>query len=90
MDCETPKMKSNQFSEAKEVESGRIPSILKLAAAIRDAFKNMSRMRRKDAWDAITTSRGKQEITGLINNPDRPLSRFSLLKSFKEWDENRS
>ena len=79
-----------QFSESKKTESGRIPAIVKLAAAIRDAFKGMSRMRRKDAWEAITTQKGKQEIAGLINNPDRPLSRFTLLKSFKEWEENHS
>jgi hypothetical protein len=74
----------HQFSEAKQ-ESGRIPAILKLAAAIQDAFKALSRQRRKDAWDAINSPKGKAEIAGLMNNPDRSLSRFSLLKSFREW-----
>ena len=80
---------SYQFSEANDTESGRIPAITKLAAAIRDAFKKMSRMRRKEAWDAISSDRGKREIVGLINNPDRPLSRFTLLKSFKEWQDDQ-
>ena len=80
----------HQFFEAKgNPESGRIPAIISLAKAIQSAFKGMSRKRRKDAWNAINSEKGKKEIADLMNNPDRQISRFTLLKSFKEWQENQ-
>lgn len=75
-------MKFEQFLEAKG-ESGQTKAIIDIIKAIQSAFKKLTRTRRKEAWDSISSKKGKKEISILVNNPDRPLARFRKLRGKK-------
>ncbi len=83
-----------QFLEDKKYISGETQAIVRIVRAIRDAFQDLSRMRRKSAWKAVCSDKGKQEIALLINNPNRSLARLRHLRTvredFNQWMESNS
>jgi hypothetical protein len=58
-----------------------------MASVLRDVFKKYVRSTRKQAWDAITSKKGQEEMDKLLTQPSRPISRFRAL-NFREWLKN--
>jgi len=62
---------------------------MEMITALRDVFKRYTRGSRAAAWKSLSSSSGKQEVAKVLNNTNRPLSRFRNL-SFREWLSNES
>ena len=56
-----------------------------LLQAIQSIFKKSTRGARERAWNSLTSSKGRSEMGKMINNPERSLSLYRDLVSFKEW-----
>lgn len=62
-------------------------AISALFAGIQGVFKKYDRVARKRAWDAVISSRGKEQISKIMNSPSYQLTGLAKLASFKEWLE---
>jgi hypothetical protein len=67
--------------------SNKNQGIMTMARALQGVFKQLTWKNREYAWKAVTTGQGKDEVKKLINNPERSLSPFGNLHSFREWME---
>lgn len=56
-----------------------------LLKSIQSVFQRTSRGAREKAWERITSSKGKEDVKSLIANPNRNISLFRSLITFKEW-----
>ncbi len=58
-----------------------------LFRGIQNTFQNYSRPARKQAWDAVVSSKGKKQIDNIINSPTYKIVGIPKLLKFKEWIE---
>jgi RNA polymerase-binding transcription factor DksA len=61
-------------------------AVVDIAKALRGVFKKHTVSNRRDAWEAISNSRGKKEVEKLLRNPNRNINTFKQL-AFREWLE---
>lgn len=68
------------FVETKNENSTRkIPAVEDMAKALVKVFAKYSRHTREDAWEQLTSVKGKKEVDKLLINPSRSLAQIRKL-----------
>lgn len=63
--------------------------VLNLLKCLQSNFQNSTSARQR-AWDKLTSTRGKESVQKLINNPKITLNHFGNFLTFKEWLSNET
>ena len=59
-----------------------------MVRGLQSVFKKYSRSARRRGWNALTSTKGKRQISKLIDSPSRPVVGITRLLRFKEWLED--
>lgn len=61
------------------------PALERIFGCLQSAFKQYGRSARKRAWDSLQSSKGKEQVQKLLNNPSYQVVGIPGLVRFKEW-----
>ena len=69
-------------------KSSQKEAIADMMEKLAGVFKKYTRESRRKAWDKLTSSKGKREVSKILTDPYRPLNQFrKLALTFREWME---
>jgi hypothetical protein len=60
-------------------------ALASLFSCVQSTFKRYDRSSRRQAWNALITGKGKEEVNKLLNSPTHQVIGIPRLLKFKEW-----
>lgn len=61
-----------------------------LFRSIQSTFNKYNRTARKQAWDGLVSTKGRDQINKLLNSPTHQVTGIPSILRFKEWFEKNS